>query len=381
MSYSVLTNTGFQDVSGIRKSEHQYYYKIKTLSGLELSCTEDHIFETLNGPITAKMVTKNDELIISSGNDFIKSKRKINKPFIAYDLVDVENGSLYYTNNILSHNCSFLGSSNTLINSSILQTLVFLQPIIHEKHLKIYEQPIKGHNYVTTVDVCAGLSQDSSVVNVIDVTEAPYKQVLVYKNCDIDPTSFSVVVESIAKKYNYSTLIIESNNDGKIVAKELWDMEYENLISTQTDRGGNNIKSGKRSQPGIMMTKLTKKIGCSKLKDLIETNVLIITNDDCIEELGTFAASKGSYEAESGKHDDIVMCLVMFAWFTSTNYFEDISGTNAKKLVSDNRDDEDIYTLLGFINDGDSNDFYFEEIDTATKKQNSNDDIDMMNFW
>ena len=75
------------------------------------------------------------------------------------------------------------------------------------------------------------------------------------------------------------------------------------------------------------------------------------------------------------------MCLVMFAWFTSTNYFEDISGTNAKKLVSDNRDDEDIYTLLGFINDGDSNDFYFEEIDNAAKKQSVNDDIDMMNFW
>ena len=381
MSYSVLTNTGFQDVSGIRKSEHQYYYKIKTLSGLELSCTENHVFETLNGPINAKYVTKYDELIISNGNDFIKSKRKINKPFVAYDLVDVENGSLYYANNILSHNCSFLGSSNTLINSSILQTLVFLKPIVNEKHLKIYEQPVKGHVYVTTVDVCAGLSQDSSAINIIDVTSAPYKQVLVYKNCDIDPTSFSVVVESIAKKYNYSTLIIESNNDGKIVAKELWDLEYENLISTQTDQGGNNIKSGRRSQPGIMMTKLTKKIGCSKLKDLIETNVLIVTNDDCIEELGTFAASKGSYEAEPGKHDDIVMCLVMFAWFTSTNYFEDISGTNAKKLISDNRDDEDIYTLLGFINDGDSNDFYFEESDNAPKKQNIDGDVDMMNFW
>ena len=63
------------------------------------------------------------------------------------------------------------------------------------------------------------------------------------------------------------------------------------------------------------------------------------------------------------------------------NYFEDISGTNAKKLVSDNRDDEDIYTLLGFINDGDSNDFYFEEIDNTAKEQNVNDDIDTMNFW
>ena len=85
------------------------------------------------------MVTKNDELIISSGNDFIKSKRKINKPFIAYDLVDVENGSLYYTNNILSHNCSFLGFPKILKLSVIpcvnCSLLISLKPILVSSQL------------------------------------------------------------------------------------------------------------------------------------------------------------------------------------------------------------------------------------------------------
>lgn len=353
MSVKVLSNGGYQLSTGIKKSIHDHYYKIITLSGLTLECTESHIFETLNGPITAKLLSKNDELILKDGNDFLKYKRKINKKFVAYDLIDVENGSLYFTNGILSHNCSFLGSSNTLISSTKLQQLVFLDPIVSEKHLNIYEQPVAGHKYVTTVDVCAGLSQDYSIINIVDVTEAPYKQVLVYRNSDIDPSSFSLVVDAIAKKYNKSTLIIESNLDGKIVAKELWDMEYENLISTKAENGDNNIKSGKRSMPGIMMTKSTKKIGCSKLKDLIETGVLLINDVNTISELGTFVSSKGSYSAENGKHDDIVMCLVMFAWFSSTTYFEDISGKNAKDLISERRDDEDLYTLIGFINTGD----------------------------
>lgn len=365
----ILTDDGYKYASGIRKTEHPHYYKIETISGLKIECTENHIFETCAGPITAKYLTKKDEIITKNGYDFIKHKRKINKTFIAFDLIDVEGRSVYYTNNILSHNCSFLGSSNTLITSSKLSNMVFLEPIVSEQYLKIYEQPVQGHKYVTTVDVGAGLSQDYSVVNVIDVTEAPYKQVLVYRNSDVDPTSFSIVVESIAKKYNKSTLIIESNNDGKIVAKELWDMEYENLISTRAEGGDNNIKSGKRSMPGIMMTKLTKKIGCSKLKDLIETEVLVITDASTINELGTFVASKGSYSAENGKHDDIVMCLVMFAWFCSTDYFEDITGKNAKQLVSERRDDDDIYTLLGFINGSDDDD-PFNDANTGS-----------FNFW
>ena len=196
----VLTHNGYQDFSGIRKTVHNKYYEILFESGEILKCTVDHLFETLDGPITAKKIKSTHELIHSiHGNTFIKSKKLIRKKFVAYDLLNVNNGSLYYTNNILSHNCSFLGSSNTLISASKLQQLVFEDPIVEQKHLNIYEQPVSGRTYIATVDVAAGLSMDHSVINIIDVTEAPYKQVLVYRNNEIDPTSFSIVVDQIGE--------------------------------------------------------------------------------------------------------------------------------------------------------------------------------------
>ncbi len=349
---NVLTNDGYQETAGIRKTVHNRYYELAFNTGETLNCTVDHIFETLNGPITAKKLTSRDELINKNGTCFVTRKKLIRKKFVAYDLIDVGTKSIYYTNNILSHNCSFLGSSNTLISAAKLQNMVFLAPIVEQKYLKVYEQPQEEHTYIATVDVGAGLSMDYSVINIVDVTETPYKQVLVYRNNEVDPTSFSIVVNSIATKYNHAHLIIESNNDGKIVAKELWDMEYENLISTRAQEGDNVIKKGKKSAPGIMMTKSTKKIGCSKLKDLIESEVLVLVDEDTVRECGTFVLSKGSYEAESGKNDDIIMCLVMFSWFASSNYFEDVTGKNTTLAIKEQRNDDDIHTLLGFIDDG-----------------------------
>ena len=43
---------------------------------------------------------------------------------------------------------------------------------------------------------------------------------------------------------------------------------------------------------------------CSNLKNLIEENKLIVQDFDIINELSTFVARKGSYEATEGSHDD-----------------------------------------------------------------------------
>lgn len=353
---NVLTNNGNKNVEGIRKTVHKKYYEITFSDSSTLKCTIDHIFESLDGPVTAKKLNKSHELISKDGHIFMSSKKLIRKKFVAYDLVNVGTQSLYYTNNVLSHNCSFLGSSNTLISASKIQQLAIIEPILEKDSLKIYEQPKANRVYVATVDVAAGLGQDFSVINIIDVTETPYQQVLLYRNNDIDPVSFAIVIYNLAKKYNEATLVVESNLDGKIVCQELFDMEYENLIRTMAKEGDNQIKNGKRSAPGIMMTSRTKRIGCSKLKDLIEMEVLIIKDRDSISELGTFITSKGSYEAESGKNDDCVMTLVMFAWFASTVYFTDISGNTTSEAVKQNRNDDDLYTLIGFVSSPDNYD-------------------------
>ena len=71
--------------------------------------------------------------------------------------------------------------------------------------------------------------------------------------------------------------------------------------------------SGKKTQMGVRMTAAVKKTGCSNLKALVEEDKLVTSDYDIIAELTTFVQKKQSWE-EDGCHDDLAMCLVIFAW-------------------------------------------------------------------
>jgi len=64
------------------------------------------------------------------------------------------------------------------------------------------------------------------------------------------------------------------------------------------------------------------------LKLLIEGNQLIINDLSTINELSTFSKKGNTYEAEPGKHDDLVMGLVLFAWLSDQLYFKELTAIN-----------------------------------------------------
>jgi hypothetical protein len=75
---------------------------------------------------------------------------------------------------------------------------------------------------------------------------------------------------------------------------------------------------------------------------------------DIVSELNTFVAKSQSYEAESGSHDDLVMCLVLFSWMTTQKYFRELTDMDFRRKLEDyNREmiDEEL-TPFGFIEDG-----------------------------
>ena len=72
----------------------------------------------------------------------------------------------------------------------------------------------------------------------------------------------------------------------------------------------------KKVQLGVKTSVLTKKVGCQVLKNLVEEEKLLVEDADIISEFTTFIAKKQSFEAEDGHNDDLVMCLVLFAWAT-----------------------------------------------------------------
>tara|TARA_Y100000592_G_C5373918_1_gene269959 strand:- start:510 stop:893 length:384 start_codon:yes stop_codon:yes gene_type:complete len=105
------------------------------------------------------------------------------------------------------------------------------------------------------------------------------------------------------------------------------------------------------------MTKRVKRIGCSTIKDLIEQKKLIIYDSETIIEMSTFVSKGNSYQASAPNHDDLMMNLVLFGWFTSTDVFENLTNINMKNMLYKERlaEIQDDMLPFGFIDDGKTN--------------------------
>jgi hypothetical protein len=252
----------------------------------------------------------------------------------------------------------FIGSSATLISGAKLRSLAFHEPMRMEENFHIYEEPIPGHLYIATVDCSEGVNLDYSTINVLDATQAPYKQVARYRNNRLPLLFFPTVIYSIAKRYNEAFVLVETNNIGQQVVDILhYDLEYENIYKTEQHHiKGQSISSGfKRSTSfGIKTTKSVKKIGCANLKTLVENDKLIINDFDTINEMNTFVRIRDSYAAEEGSNDDIVMGLVLFSWLTAQSFFKDSTNIDIRKMMLDEQNMliDETMTPFGFIENG-----------------------------
>ena len=264
--------------------------------------------------------------------------------------------------------CEFLGSVDTLIAASKLRTMVYEDPLERRNGLDVYELPIPEHEYVMTVDVSRGVSNDYSAFVVVDITSIPYKVVAKYKNNNIKPLLFPNIIEPVAKSYNHAFVLCEVNDIGGQVADIMqFDLEYDNLLMcAMRGRAGQIVGQGfsHKSQLGIKMTSTVKKTGCSNLKALIEDDKLIISDYDIIAEMTTFIQKKQSFEAEEGCNDDLAMCLVIFAWLSVQDYFRELTSDDVRKRIfEDQRESiEEDMAPFGFILNGvDDEDVYVDE--------------------
>ena len=256
-------------------------------------------------------------------------------------------------------NCEFLGSSGTLIAGWKLKELVPQTPAIQKDGMFQYTAPVKKHSYVIVCDVSRGKGLDYSAFQVVDVTSMPYDQVCVYKNNGVTPIDYADVIHRTAKAYNDAAILVEINDIGEQVSHSLhYDFGYENILFTENSgRAGKQVTagfSGRTADKGIRTTKLVKSVGCSIIKLLIEQNQLIINDYHTIHELSTFSKKGNSYEAEPGKHDDLVMCLVLFAWLSEQQYFKELTNINTLQELRDKSDEEMDQDLapFGFVFDG-----------------------------
>jgi hypothetical protein len=264
--------------------------------------------------------------------------------------------------------CEFLGSVDTLIAPAKLRTLVYDDPLQKNAGLDVYENPISDHDYIICVDVSRGLSQDYSAFVVIDITEAPWKLVAKYRSNEIRPMLFPNIIYNVGTNYNNAHILIEVNDIGEAVASSLfYDIEYENvLMCAMRGRAGQIVGqgfSGTKTQMGVKMSKTVKAQGCSNLKHLIEDDKLLVKDYNIVAELTTFIQNKQSFEADEGYNDDLVMCLVIFAWLVQQEYFKEMTDQDIRKRIYDEQKHqiEQDMAPFGFIDDGLEDDKIIDE--------------------
>jgi hypothetical protein len=234
--------------------------------------------------------------------------------------------------------CEFLGSVDTLIAPSKLKSLVYDAPIKQNKGLDVYENSNPDKDYVITVDVARGVGSDYSAFVVFDITTFPHKIVAKYRNNEIKPMLFPNIIYDVAKNYNSAFILCEVNDVGDQVAAIIqYDLEYQNLLMcSMRGRAGQIVGqgfSGKKTQLGIKMSKTVKKVGCLNLKTMIEEDKLIFNDYEIISELTTFIQKHNSFEAEEGCNDDLAMCLVIYAWLVSQDYFKELTEQDVRKRL------------------------------------------------
>tara|TARA_R110000782_G_scaffold182637_1_gene272958 strand:- start:2027 stop:3649 length:1623 start_codon:yes stop_codon:yes gene_type:complete len=255
--------------------------------------------------------------------------------------------------------CEFLGSANTLINASKLRQLSYIEPIQQSAGLKVYENPIKDHTYFITCDVSRGTKNDSSAFAVIDVSQIPYKVVATFKDNEIKPLMFPHKINTVAKAYHHAFVLVEVNDIGEQVSNNLhYDLEYDNIVMCYMRGRAGQIMgggySGGKAQLGVRTTKSVKKLGTSNLKQIVESDKIIIQDFDMINELSTFIVKGNRIEAEEGANDDLAMCLVLFSWACDQTYFKELTDMNIRaKMYSETQNQlESDMAPFGFVDDG-----------------------------
>jgi hypothetical protein len=280
--------------------------------------------------------------------------------------------------------CEFLGSVDTLISASKLRSLVFDTPISSNKGLDIYEKPNENSEYIITADVSRGIGGDYSAFIVFDITTVPYKIVAKYRNNEIKPMLFPNVINDVARAYNNAYVLCEVNDVGDQVASILnYDLEYPNvLMCSMKGRAGQIVGqgfSGNKTQLGLKMSITVKKVGCQNLKQMIEDDKLLFRDYEIISELTTFIQKKQSFEADDGFHDDLVMCLVIFAWLAVQDYFKEMTDNDVRKRIYEeqkNQIEQDM-SPFGFIVTGLEGDEGFVE-DGAIWYGDTQEDVSYM---
>lgn len=211
--------------------------------------------------------------------------------------------------------CEFIRDDETLINPLKLVLMEGREPLYKQGQIRWYKKPDKKYTYCVALDPSIGTGGDESAIQVLElpsmvqVAEWKHNKSPVEKQIALikDITQYLVDCGIEETKIYYS---IENNTIGEaglVVIREQGEETFKGIFLSQLKEIGRQRKFRK----GFTTTNSSKIAACAKLKNLIESDRIVINSKALVSQLKSFIAMGNGYEAKLGERDDLVMALIL----------------------------------------------------------------------
>lgn len=325
--YKVKTPSGFKSFIGVRRTTKAEVVCITFEDLSQLECSFDHRFIVNGIEILGKDVVVGQRL---GDNKIISNVSFKENKNLLYDLIGVDGDSLYIADDIISHNCDFSTSGNTVIPPDLINyyAQTYVQEPLEKRgfdgNLWVWEVPDYSKNYIVTADVARGDGTDYSAFHVIDVESVT--QVAEYKG-QLSTKDYGNMLVAISTEYNDALLVVENANVGWAAIQQILERGYRNLYYTPKDAAidsdkyltkGYDLADRSNLIAGFTTSHKVRPLIISKLDLLMRERSCIIKSKRLIEELRVFIYKTGKAEAAGGYNDDLVMSFGQGLWVRDT---------------------------------------------------------------
>lgn len=359
LKYKILTDKGYIDFDGVSYNGIQKIYNILLENGLSLNVTDNHlIFKNYNETIKVKDLKAGDSILTSNGIEYIKEIKYLKEDKV-YDILDVNGINRFYANDILIHNCQFIGKTGTLVDSNIIRTLLDKTKSISYKFLvdsdiRFYKELEPNMKYLISIDPSMGVNGDFAAIEVFEfptfVQVAEWVDDKLNQNDQVEKLKNLVLwmYKSLKEKGSFNPEIywsLENNSVGEGFICSL----REKSINMNYTKPQDYIKKAiliseiGNKRIGFTTTKRTKTMACSQLKSLLETNRITINSNIFAKELSNFTLKEIGETASSktGHDDTITSTLTIILMYLQNKNTLDLE--KYKEEISEKKNLLDIY--------------------------------------
>lgn len=331
LGYKIKTNTGYKNFSGISCNGEQDVLEIIFENDISVKCTSDH--EIFVDWFESKPISKlkvGDSVLSSNGFLKIIEINKCGRE-VVYDVLDVDGVNRFYANDILVHNCQFIGKTGTLVDSLSMGRLMEstrnkTYSFVIDGDIRFYKDLNKYSKYLVAIDPAMGLEGDFAAIQVFSFPE--FEQVAEWMGDKLNQNDQVEKLKTLIE-WMYTDLktkgcrrpeiywSLENNSVGEGFICSMREKAFNNNLNNAQDyiKRGNLISENGNKRIGFTTSKKTKTVACAQLKNLLETNRMIINSNEYVKQLSNFTLREVNYSASGkGEHDDLISASLVILY-------------------------------------------------------------------